>query len=49
MRMWRMPHLAAVVAVGLALAGCEPVPSGSDEPVPTDGPNQVVIKVPAMT
>lgn len=44
MQTWRV---AAVVA--LVMAGCEPPPRGSDEPMPTDGPNQVVLKVPAMT
>ncbi len=48
MQVWRMTPLAAAVAVGLALAGCEP-PSASNEPMTTDGPNQVVIKVPGMT
>lgn len=37
------------LALVLALAGCGPVPRGSDEPMPTDGPNQVVLKVPDMT
>ena len=45
MTTWRVPPLAAV----LILAGCQPVPRGSDEPMPTDGPGQVVLKVPAMT
>lgn len=36
-------------AAALVLFGCEPVERGSDEPMPTDGPNQVVLKVPAMT
>lgn len=45
MRTW---HVAAV-ALGLAVAGCEPPPRGSSEPMPTDGPNQVVLKVPDMT
>ena len=36
-------------AVGLVLFGCKPVERGSDEPMPTDGPNQVVLKVPGMT
>jgi hypothetical protein len=48
MRMWRVSPLAAAVVVGLMLTGCQP--SGrSDAPMPTDGPNQVVIKVPGMT
>ncbi len=33
----------------VALAGCGQVPRGSDEPMATDGPNQVVLKVPGMT
>jgi hypothetical protein len=45
----RVMQLAAVVAVGFVLAGCRPGQRGSDEPTPTDGPNQVVIKVPEMT
>lgn len=40
---------ASVLVVAAALAGCTPGPRGSDEPMPTDGPNQVVIKVPGMT
>jgi hypothetical protein len=36
-------------AVALVVFGCKPVERGSDEPMPTDGPNQVVIKVPGMT
>lgn len=48
MRTWRMTNLT-VIAVGFMLAGCQPVQRGSDEPTPTDGPNQVVIKVPDMT
>lgn len=47
MRTWRFP-VAAVVA-GLVAVGCEPAPRGSSEPMPTDGPNQVVLKVPDMT
>ena len=49
MRTWRVPHLTAAVVFGLVLTGCGPVQRGSDEPMPTDGPNQVVIKVPGMT
>ena len=50
MQTWRVPHLAAAMAVGLVLTGCGgPSPRGSDEPMPTDGANQVVIKVPTMT
>ncbi|HEY1191182.1 MAG TPA: hypothetical protein VGE74_26340 [Gemmata sp.] len=37
------------IVVLLALAGCAPPPRGMDEPMPTDGPNQVVLKVPDMT
>jgi hypothetical protein len=48
MRTWCVPHLTAT-AVLIVLAGCQPVPQGSDEPMPTDGPNQVVLKVPDMT
>ena len=48
MTTWRVPHLTAT-AVVLVLAGCQMGPRGSDEPMPTDGPNQVVLKVPAMT
>lgn len=39
----------AAMAALLALAGCVPAPRGSDVPMPTDGPNQVVLKVPDMT
>jgi hypothetical protein len=39
---------AALVGAALAVvAGCGP--AGSDDPLPTDGPNQVVVKVPTMT
>ncbi len=48
MRTWCVPHLTATAVVGLVLAGCAPQ-RGSNEPMPTDGPNQVVIKVPGMT
>ncbi len=44
MRTWRVAAVVVLVATG-----CEPPPRGSDEPMPTDGPNQVVLKVPAMT
>ena len=47
MRMWRFPVVAVVA--GLVAAGCGPVQRGSSEPMPTDGPNQVVLKVPDMT
>ncbi len=43
------PQWAAVAVIGWALAGCEAPPRGSDEPVPVEGPNQVVLKVPGMT
>jgi hypothetical protein len=50
MRKWRMPHLAATAVVGLVLAGCSmESDQRRNEPMPTDGPNQVVIKVPGMT
>ncbi len=47
MRKWRVPNLVAAVVVGLVLAGCEPPPP--PVPMPTTGPNQVVIVVPGMT
>jgi copper chaperone CopZ len=40
---WAVP--AAVAAAGWGARGVEPPP----QPLPTDGPNQVVIHVPAMT
>ena len=46
MQKWCMP-VAAVV--GLVLAGCGPSQRGSDVPMPTAGPREVVIKVPGMT
>ncbi len=49
MRTWRGPQWAAVAVVGWVLVGCEAGPRGSDEPVPVEGPNQVVLKVPGMT
>jgi hypothetical protein len=49
MQTWRAPHLVAVAVVGMGLVGCRPVPRGSDEAMPTTGPNQVVVKVPGMT
>jgi hypothetical protein len=49
MRKSLVPQVAGAVLVGLALAGCQPGARNSDEPMPTDGPNQVVIKVPGMT
>jgi hypothetical protein len=47
MRTWHASQLAVFIA--FALAGCEPVQRGSDDPMPTTGPNQVVLKVPNMT
>lgn len=49
MRKWHAPQVAAAIVIGLAIAGCEPSPRGSDDPMATTGPNQVVIKVPGMT
>jgi hypothetical protein len=50
MRKSLVPQLAgAAILAGLALAGCQPGPRGSEEPMTTEGPNQVVIKVPGMT
>jgi hypothetical protein len=49
MRKCLAAHAAAAALVGLVMAGCGPAPRGSSEPMPTDGPNQVVIKVPGMT
>jgi hypothetical protein len=40
---WAVP--AVVAATGCGLRGVEVPPT----PIPTDGPNQVVIYVPAMT
>jgi uncharacterized protein YceK len=45
MRTWRIPAAGVAVAI-LVLSGCGPI--GSD-PMPTDGPNQVVYSVPGMT
>jgi len=47
MRTWGIAGVAAVAAL---VAGCDgPAESkGSVEPMPTDGPNQVVIRVPGM-
>jgi hypothetical protein len=48
MRAWRVSQVgAAAVVAGLVIAGCQPPPPV--EPMPTDGPNQVVIAVPGMT
>ncbi len=49
MQTWRVPHMVAAGFVGLVLAGCQMGPQGSDDPMPTAGPNQVVLKVPGMT
>jgi hypothetical protein len=43
----RTCYPAAAVAVAI-LAGCAGQPK-PDIPMPTDGPNQVVLKVPGMT
>jgi hypothetical protein len=39
---------AMVAVVAMTIAGCSG-PPGSDVPMPTDGANQVVLKVPGMT
>jgi hypothetical protein len=39
----------SVVVVALFVAGCAANEGGSDVPMATDGPNQVVVKVPGMT
>jgi hypothetical protein len=46
---WRFGQwwMSAVCVLGL-LIGCG-VPSANEVPLPTDGPNQVVLKVPYMT
>ncbi|GIW84570.1 MAG: hypothetical protein KatS3mg107_0230 [Gemmataceae bacterium] len=41
-------HLALVGTLGAILLSCGPRDQ-VDEPLPTDGPNQVVLKVPRMT
>ena len=46
--MWKSVGLVAAVLVVAWLAG-PGGKSGSDEPMATDGPNQVVVKVPGMT
>lgn len=46
MKLWQVPAVGAAV-VALALAGCGAV--ADKEPMPTDGPNQVVYSVPGMT
>ena len=46
MRALQARHLAPAVVGLVLLVGCT---SQSDTPMPTDGPNQVVIKVPGMT
>lgn len=38
-----------LLAVALAVFGCKPVERGSDEPMPTTGPRQVVLKLPGMS
>ena len=48
MRMWYVPHAVAAAVVAAALTGCGESPQ-ANEPMPTDGPNQVVLKVPGMT
>jgi hypothetical protein len=40
--------MAIIGAVGIILVSCGPRDQ-VDEPLPTDGPNQVVLKVPHMT
>ena len=39
----------SLLAVALVVFGCKPVERGSDEPMPTTGPHQVVLKLPAMS
>ncbi len=46
MRTW---GVAAAGVVAALVAGCGGGEAVSTEPLPTDGPNQVVIKVPTMT
>lgn len=46
MRYWGITPAVAVVAL---VAGCGDTGSTSIEPLPTDGPNQVVLSVPGMT
>lgn len=41
-------HMAMMGALGAILISCSPRDQ-VDEPLPTDGPNQVVLKVPRMT
>lgn len=41
-------RLATTAYLALLLVGCG-LSSLTDEPLPTDGPNQVVLKVPRMT
>jgi hypothetical protein len=38
-----------LVTVMLVPFGCKPAERGSDEPMPTTGPHQVVLKLPAMS
>ena len=47
MRAMRVRHLAPAVVGAVLLAGCADRPPPA--PVPTDGPNQVVVYVPTMT
>ena len=47
MRVLQARHLAPAVVGLVLLVGC--TNSQSDTPMPTDGPNQVVLKVPGMT
>jgi hypothetical protein len=50
LRGFKMPARRTGVAVVLGLlAGCASEPEAPPAPIPTDGPNQVVIHVPAMT
>lgn len=44
----RLVPAAAFLAVAW-LVGCNGGGGSSDVPMPTDGPNQVVVKVPGMT
>ena len=46
MRMIQVRHVAPAIVGVVLLVGCS---AQSDTPMATDGPNQVVIKVPGMT